>query len=73
MNEHEVAAALKDLLDEVHFMDEQDMVQAGLPESIRDFAGACTFESAGVMTNNAGIVIALSDGTEFQVTVVQSA
>lgn len=32
----------------------------------------CTFKEAGLMTNNKGLVIRYDDGTEFQVTVVQS-
>ena len=31
-----------------------------------------TFEDAGVMTYNKGLVIELPDGTEFQLTIVQS-
>ena len=31
-----------------------------------------TFEEAGVMTYNKGLVITLPDGSEFQVTIVQS-
>ena len=31
-----------------------------------------TFEEAGVMTRDAGLVITLPDGTEFQLTIVQS-
>lgn len=31
-----------------------------------------SFASAGIMTSNAGIVITMTDGTEFQVTVVHS-
>lgn len=32
----------------------------------------CTFEEAGVVSYNKGIVIRYEDGTEFQLTVVQS-
>ena len=31
-----------------------------------------TFEEAGMMTRDAGLVITLPDGTEFQLTIVQS-
>lgn len=31
-----------------------------------------TFDNAGIMTYNKGLVITLPDGTEFQVTIVQS-
>ncbi len=32
----------------------------------------CTFEEAGILTNNNGVVIEMVDGTEFQITIVQS-
>jgi hypothetical protein len=31
-----------------------------------------SFESEGVLTNNAGIVLRLMDGSEFQITIVRS-
>ena len=31
-----------------------------------------SFETAGVLTSNAGLVVKMKDGTEFQLTVVQS-
>lgn len=31
-----------------------------------------TYDEAGVLTNNAGLVVRLFDGTEFQITVVRS-
>lgn len=39
---------------------------------IDEITRICTFEEAGLMTNNKGLVIRYDDGTEFQVTVVQS-
>lgn len=39
---------------------------------IEEITRICTFEEAGVMSYNKGIVIRYEDGTEFQVTVVQS-
>jgi hypothetical protein len=35
-------------------------------------ARVATFEESGVLTMNAGLVVRLADGDEFQVTVVQS-
>jgi hypothetical protein len=37
-----------------------------------DEANVGTFAEAGVLTNDAGVVVALDDGSEFQITVVQS-
>lgn len=31
-----------------------------------------TFDQAGVLTRNAGVVVTLSDGSEFQLTIVRS-
>lgn len=33
---------------------------------------ACTFEDAGIMTTDRGLVLTMADGTEFQVTIVRS-
>ena len=35
-------------------------------------ADAMTFRDAGVLTGDAGVVIRLADGAEFQITIVQS-
>ena len=61
----------------------EDTLQDGLMELISEAAddsfgigwenaGVRTFEQAGVMTHNKGLVISLPDGTEFQLTIVQS-
>ncbi|MEO7037390.1 MAG: hypothetical protein ABI548_25770 [Polyangiaceae bacterium] len=43
----------------------------GLEPSL-DCAGVESFKDAGVVTNNDGLVVTLGDGSEYQVTVVQS-
>ena len=61
----------------------EDTMQDGLMELIAEAtedsfgigweeARVSTFEQAGVMTYNKGLVISLPDGTEFQLTIVQS-
>ena len=61
----------------------EDTLQDGLMELISEAANDSfgigwedarvrTFEDAGVMTYNKGLVISLPDGTEFQLTIVQS-
>ena len=61
----------------------EDMLQDGLMELIQtasedsfgvgwDNANVRTFEQAGVMTYNKGLVITLPDGSEYQITIVQS-
>ena len=69
-----------DYEDEAQFTEET--LQDGLRELITegyDSSEICwenlrvrTFEDAGVMTYNKGLVIELPDGTEFQLTIVQS-
>lgn len=56
MTEHEMADILTDLV-------RGDRL---------DVDGASTFEEAGVLTRNAGLVVRMMDGTEFQVTIVKS-
>ena len=34
--------------------------------------GVATFEDAGIMTRNRGLVVTMDDGEEFQVTIVRS-
>jgi hypothetical protein len=60
MNATELAAALQSLLDE--FGEEASL-------------GACrtsTFEEAGLMTRDAGLLLRLEDGQEFQLTLLRS-
>ena len=69
-----------DYEDEAQFTEET--LQDGLRELITegyDSSEICwenlrvhTYEEAGVLTYNKGLVISLPDGTEFQLTIVQS-
>ncbi len=36
-------------------------------------ASAVSFEDAGILTHNRGVVLRMNDGSEFQLTIVQSA
>jgi hypothetical protein len=47
-------------------------VLAGTEGAELPVARARTFEEAGVLTQNAGLVVGLEDGTEFQLTIVRS-
>ena len=42
------------------------------PEEMESLESVQTFEEAGVLTNNKGLVIRMKDHREFQVTIVQS-
>ena len=58
---------IETLLAELPFAEGED----GEP-IISGLESAVTFEEAGIMTMNKGVVFRMTDGTEFQVTVVQS-
>lgn len=68
MDATRLAEILVDLLDE-HVDDIED---AGLPADELTGVEVETFADADVLTEDAGFVVTLRDGTEFQVTVIQS-
>jgi hypothetical protein len=73
MNAQRIQELLHGLLDEIACMDEEDMDNAGLSDTaILSEASVSTFGEAGLLTSDAGIVLRLEDGTEFQLTIVQS-
>jgi hypothetical protein len=41
-------------------------------DGVLDVRTAATFEDAGVLSTNAGLVLKMRDGSEFQITVVKS-
>jgi len=41
-------------------------------EMVPEVASVRTFEEAGVLTGNRGVVVSCTDGSEFQVTIIQS-
>lgn len=54
-------------------MDEiRDMLEAGNIELLDGAANIRTFEEVGMLTNNEGLVVKLPDGTEYQITIIQS-
>lgn len=72
--ERDMEQSLHELLNELAVMDEVDATEAGVREVQEYLEGARidTFEEAGVLTRNKGLVVRLKDGTEFQLTVVKS-
>ena len=71
MNENELQNALKNLLEEISGMDDEDREDAGLGDGLADVKRVRTFEEEGVLTHDAGLVITTTDG-EFQLTIVRS-
>lgn len=72
MNDSELQDALKTLLEEIAFMDEEDRQDAGLPDELADVKRVRTFEEDGVLTRDAGLVVTTADDHQFQITIVQS-
>jgi len=72
VNETELQDALKTLLEEIAFMDADDRERFDLPAELAEVDRVSTFEEAGVLTTDAGLVVTATDGTEFQVTIIQA-
>ncbi len=70
MDRHELQDALKNLLDDIAFMDDEERAEAGIPDEL--VVRASTFADEGVLTTDAGLVVATKDGSEFQITIVRS-
>lgn len=51
----------------------QDLLVQILDDATGGEAGTATFRQEGILTNNAGVVLTLPNGAEFQLTIVQSA
>jgi len=69
MNEGRVESQLKELLEALS--GDQD-VQDILGDEMFADARVESFEEAGVMTTNKGLVVRMGDGSEFQLTIVRS-
>ena len=72
MNENELQNALKNLLEEISFMDAEDRQDAGLGDELAGIERVSTFEEDGVLTRDAGLVITTADGAQFQLTIIRS-
>ena len=72
MNETALQDALKALLVEIAFMDEDDRDVAGVPGDLADIRHVRTYEEAMVLTHDKGLVFSTHDGAEFQLTINRS-
>jgi len=61
MNEQNFQDLIHELIDNIE--------EVGLPNTVRSTA---TFADADILTNNKGVVVTMKDGSEFQLTIVQS-
>lgn len=73
MDRNTVAASLSELVSELTYLDAED-VAATFSADVSGLMGATvtSYEDAGVLTRDAGFVIRMEDGSEYQVTVVRS-
>jgi len=58
-------AKLESLILDLEYEDENPLAEK--------ISSARSFQDAGIMTMNRGVVLRMSDGSEFQITIVQSA
>ncbi len=72
MNETELQDTLRTLLQELSYMDTDDLDHFDIPCELAEIERIRTFDEAGVLTQDAGLVITTADGSEFQLTIVQS-
>jgi len=72
VNDTELQQTFKTLLDEISYMDTDDLDQFDMPEELAEIERISTFDEAGVLTQDAGLVITMKDGSEFQLTIIQS-
>lgn len=61
MNEHDIESMILDIQFETDH------------PTASEIARSTSFEGAGILTNNRGAVLRMKDGSEFQITIVQSA
>ncbi len=72
MNENKMQTALNDLFANLILAADCDEYPEDLPAELGTVEMVQTFEEAGIMTNNKGLVVRMKDGSEFQMTLVQS-
>ena len=73
MEAAQFADKLQQVLSELSYMDRDDMERMAA-EAVEEFADADvrSYEDAGVLTRDQGMVVRLASGAEFQITIVRS-
>jgi hypothetical protein len=72
VDEHEIQTALNDLFAGLILAADQDEYPEDLPDELSEVERVQTYDEAGILTNNKGLVLRMKDGTEWQLTIVQS-
>ena len=71
MNAHDIETLIADALN-IAAASHDEGEPVDVPDGIEELNAIRTYTEAGVMTSNPGLVLFLDDGSEFQVTIVQS-
>ena len=73
VNAHTVAEAISELVSELTYMDAED-VAATFSADVAGLMGATvsTYAEGGYLTRDAGFVVRMEDGSEYQITVIRS-
>ena len=72
MDEHQMQTALNDLFAELILQADCDEYDENLPAEFSDIDMVRTYDEAGILTTNRGLVLRMKDGAEFQLTLVKS-
>lgn len=72
MNETEMERALYDLLAAVTIADFDDEPEITVPDELVDLDMVRTFDEAGLLTSNKGLILRTKSGVEFQIAIVKS-
>ena len=72
MDEHQMQTALGHLFAELILEADCQEYPEDLPEELSGVEMVRTFEEAGILTDDKGLVLRMKDGSEFQITVVRS-
>jgi len=73
MTARELQDLLRELLEELLFArDDADDPLADLAERMDGIRRICTYDDAGVLTTDKGLVIECDDGAEYQLTIIRS-
>jgi hypothetical protein len=69
--EARLATILNDLIDEREICDPDPALEE-IAECVEGMERVSTFSDEGILTTDAGLVLRMGDGTEFQITIVRS-
>lgn len=72
MTTEELAELLQNVLLDAAECDEDELAEVGFPREVTELDRVQTFGEVGMLSGNAGLVVTLADGSEYQLQIVQS-